>query len=84
MLAVTSQAKKKLREALQAQTANPKVAFRITPFLSEPTKFWLILDNEREDDYIIEKEGERTILLVNASLAPKLEGMLLDHQGVVH
>ena len=84
MLTVTTQAKKKLKEALLEQTANPKVAFRITPFFSEPTKFWLILDNEREDDCVIEKEGDRAILLVNASLAPKLEGMLLDHQGVMH
>lgn len=84
MLAVTPKAKKKLKEALLAQTANPKVAFRITPFFSEPTKFWLMLDSEREDDCVLEKEGGRTILLVNSSLAPKLRGMLLDHQGIAH
>jgi len=84
MLAVTKQAKKKLREILLDQTTNPKIAFRITPFCSEPTKFWLILDHEKEGDLIIENEGGRNILLANSSLAPELEGMVLDHNGLAN
>lgn len=84
MLAVTKQAKKKLSEILFDQTTNPKIAFRITPFFSEPTKFWLILDHEKEGDLIIENEGGRNILLANSSLAPELEGMVLDHNGLAN
>ena len=84
MLSVTKKAKNKLREVLLDQTTNPKIAFRITPFFSEPTKFWLILDHEKEGDLIIENEGGRNILLANSSLAPELEGMVLDHNGVTN
>ena len=84
MLAVTKKAKSKLREILLDQTTNPKIAFRITPFFSEPTKFWLILDHEKEGDLIIENEGGRNILLANSSLAPELEGMVLDHNGLAN
>jgi Fe-S cluster assembly iron-binding protein IscA len=83
MLTVTSKAKKKLKEVLLDQTTNPKIAFRITPFSLRPTKFWLILDQEKEDDLIIENEGGRNILVANSSLAPELEGMVLDHSGIV-
>jgi hypothetical protein len=84
MLTVTEQAKKKLREVLLDQTTNPKIAFRITPFFSEPTRFWLILDHETEGDLVIENEGGRNILLANSSLVPELEGMVLDHSGLAN
>jgi len=80
MITVTKKTKEKLKEALLEHTTNPKVAFRITPFFSKPTEFWLILDNEKEGDFVIENEGGRNLLLINSSLAPALEGMVLNHQ----
>jgi Fe-S cluster assembly iron-binding protein IscA len=84
MLAVTSKAKKKLKEVLLDQTTNPRIAFRITPISLKPAKFWLILDHEKEGDLIIENEGGRNILFANSSLAPELEGMVLDHNGIAN
>lgn len=80
MLTLTTQAKEKLNEALLDETTNPRIAFRITSLSLKPTKFWLILDNENEGDYVIENKDGRSILLISSRLAPKLNGMILDHQ----
>lgn len=80
MLTLTTQAKQKLNEALVDQTTNPRIAFRITTFSLKPKKFWLILDNENEGDYVIENKEGRSILFISSGLAPELDGMTLDHQ----
>ena len=80
MITITKMAKEKLKEALLEHTTNPRLAFRITPFFSNPTKFCLLLDNEQEGDFVIENEEGRNLLLINPSLAPALEGMVLNHQ----
>ena len=84
MLTLTDKAKKRLKELLLDQTTNPRIAFRITPLFSKPTKFWLILDYKNEGDLIIENEGGRNILVANFGLVHELEGMVLDHHGVTN
>jgi len=80
MITVTKKAKEKLKEALLEHTTNPRLAFRITPIFSKPTRFWLVLDNEKEGDYVIENEEGRNLLFINSCLAPELEGMVLNHK----
>ena len=80
MLTVTVNAKEKLKEALQEQTADPEVAIRIIPSPSMPNRLELVLDKEKEGDQVVESEEGTKVLLIGDDLAPALEGMIIDYQ----
>jgi len=69
MLNVTASAKEKLKEDLQKQTTDPKVAIRVTRSSSEPNRLELVLDKEKEGDQVVETGEGIKVLLIGADLA---------------
>jgi hypothetical protein len=80
MLTVTARAMKKLEEKLRDLTANPRIAFRMTALSLSPVRVFLMLDDEREDDRVVESLDGRKVLFINADIAKHLRGMTVDHQ----
>jgi len=70
----------KLEEKLRNLTANPRIAFRMTALSLSPVRAFLILDNERADDHVVESPDGRKVLFINAGIAQHLRGMTVDHQ----
>ena len=83
MLTITHQAKTKLIDALREHTKDPKMAIRITLNPALPKRLDLILDKAKRGDCIIKTEDGLMILLIQAHLASKLEGLLLDYEEVL-
>lgn len=79
MLTVTALAGGKMKEALQAETTDSKMGFRLIPYPSRPDKLKMVLDKEKEGDQVVESEGVK-ILLLSPEVAPMLEGMVFDYQ----
>jgi len=79
MLTVTTNAKEKLKEALQQQ-AEPELAIRLTPSPANPDQLQLALDKPKEEDQVVESDDGTTLLLVGPDLAPALEGITMDYQ----
>jgi len=77
MLTVTALAGEKLKEAIQAQMADPEVAIRLVPSPSMPDRLELTLDKEQVGDQVVESEGVK-VLLLGPEVAPALEGMVID------
>ncbi len=80
MVTVTERAMAKLEEKLRDLTANPRIAFRMTALSLSPVKVFLMLDDERADDHVVESPDGRKVLLINAGIAQHLSGMTVDHQ----
>ena len=80
MLRVTAKAKEKLEESLQESTKDPEIAMRVLASPSKPGKYGFTWDKEREGDQVVESEGGRKVLFIQADLATKLEGIVFDHQ----
>ena len=80
MVTVTARAMKKLEEKLRDLTANPRIAFRMTALSLSPVRVFLMLDDEREDDRVVESLDGRKVLFINADIAQHLRGMTVDHQ----
>ena len=80
MVRVTARAIEKLEEKLRDLTANPRIAFRMTAISLSPVKVFLMLDDEREDDRVVESPDGRKVLFINAGIAQHLSGMTVDHQ----
>jgi len=80
MLRVTVKARGKLEESLKEYTNDPEVAMRVLASPSTPRKYGFTLDKEREGDHVVESDGGKKILFIQADLAQELEGMVLDHQ----
>ena len=79
MVTVTTRALERLEEKLCNLTANPRVAFRMTALSLSPVRAFLMPDDEREDDRILESSNGRKVLLINADIARHLSGMTIDH-----
>ena len=79
MLTVTAEAAAKLKEAIQAQTADPEIAIRLIPSTSRPNQLDMALDKEKEGDQVVEIEGVK-VLFVSAELNEVLDGMVIDCQ----
>lgn len=77
MLTVTALAAEKLKEAIQAQTADPEVGIRLIPSSSTPNTLEMALDKEKEGDQSVESEGKKIIFL-SPELTPALAGMVID------
>ncbi len=80
MVRITARAIEKLEEKLRDLTANPRIAFRMTAISLSPVKVFLMLDDEREDDRVVESPDGRKVLFINAGIAQHLSGMTVDHQ----
>ncbi len=80
MVRVTARAIEKLEEKLRDLTANPRIAFRMTAISLSPVKVFLMLDDEREDERVVESPDGRKVLFINAGIAQHLRGMTVDHQ----
>ena len=80
MVTVTERAMEKLEEKLRDLTANPRIAFRMTALSLSPVSVFLMLDDEREDDRVLQSPDGRKVLFINADIAEHLSGMTVDHQ----
>jgi len=80
MLRATAKAKEKLEGSLQEQTKDPEMAMRVLASPSKPGKYGFTLDKEREGDHVVESEGGKKVLFIQADLAQELDGMVLDYQ----
>lgn len=83
MLTITPQAQKKLIEALQEHTKDPKMAIRITLNPSLPKRLDLILDKAKQGDCIVKTMDGVKLLVIQSHLATKLEGLLLDYEEII-
>lgn len=83
MLIVTPQAKQKLVEALHENTQDPCMAIRITINPKVPRQLDLVLDKEKRGDYVVKTKEGLKLLLIQAHLASKLEGLVLDYEETV-
>jgi Fe-S cluster assembly iron-binding protein IscA len=80
MLIVTPQAKQKLVEALHENTHDPCMAIRITVNPKAPRQLDLILDREKRGDFVVKTHEGLKLLLIQAHLASRLEGLVLDYE----
>jgi Fe-S cluster assembly iron-binding protein IscA len=76
---VTTIAKDKLKEVIQAKTAESEVGYRIVPSTSRPNQLKMVLDKEKEGDQVVESDGAK-ILFLSPEVAPMMEGMVIDYQ----
>jgi len=74
MLTVTEEAKKELKEKLLANTEDPELVLR----LKEGTggQLGLVLDRQEPDDYVVEHEETR-VLLIGKDLADVVDELTL-------
>ena len=79
MITVTTQAKEKLKQALQKQTSDPDVAMRITSNYQIANRLELILDKEKRGDKVILSTEGSKVLLVRPEIANRLRGIVLDY-----
>ena len=83
MLTVTAIALEKLKETLLEHSTNPEVAIRVTLSPSMPKQLDLILDKERRGDKVVESREGTKVLFIQANLALKLEGLVLDYEEML-
>jgi len=79
MIAITLKAKEKIEESLRTQTSDPEKAFRMVNTGSFDLPIGFILDEESEEDYVVENEEGRSILLIGPGLVEMLEGSIIDY-----
>ncbi len=53
----------------------------MTALSLSPVKVFLMLDDERANDRVVESSNGRKVLLINAEIAQHLRGMTVDHQS---
>ena len=75
MLTVTEGAKQHLKKALLAGTDDPDLGIRLTVDVSG--EYGVTLDREAPDDYVVEHEGSK-VLLVGHEVAERLAELTLD------
>lgn len=79
MLSVTSAAKEKLKNDLQAERKAPDSLIRLGPTSDDPQQFGFTLDTEKRGDLVIEdNEGEK-LLLIDEDADSVLAGAVLDY-----
>ena len=77
MLSVTESAREQLRDIVQANIDDPDFTLRLVANLSG--EFTFTVDRAREDDQMVEHEGDR-VLLVGSELGDAVEGLTIDWQ----
>ena len=75
MLTVTEGAKQHLKKALLAGTDDPELGIRLTVEVSG--EYGVALDREAPDDYVVEHEGSK-VLLMGHEVAEQLAELTLD------
>jgi len=75
MLMVTDKAKQHLRRLLMANTSDPDVGIRLK--MGKGMQFGVLLDRKMDNDYIVEHEGSK-VLLVGSEYFPLVHGAVLD------
>ena len=75
MLTVTEGAKQHLKKALLAGTDDPDLGIRLTVDVSG--EYGVTLDRGAPDDYVVEHEGSK-VLLVGHEVAERLAELTLD------
>lgn len=84
MLLLTSMAHKKLIETLQEHTHDPHLAIRVTLNSSlRPKNLDLVLDKEKSGDCVVKTRAGMNLLLIQATLASRLEGFILDYEEMM-
>ncbi|MFQ5796108.1 MAG: hypothetical protein ACE5JP_13810, partial [Candidatus Bipolaricaulia bacterium] len=76
MLTVTQSARKALKKIFDNAETQTGQSLRL---MEEQGEYQLTLDTERQDDQVVEHDGE-TVLLVDANTRAQLEGFVLDLQ----
>ena len=79
ILAVTPAAVSKLRQELQTRAIDSASGFRLVVSPLKPGQLRMVIDRDREGDFILENEGTR-ILLLSPDVATIMKGMTLDYQ----
>ena len=80
MLTVTEIAKEKFKEFLKNQATDPGTIIRIIVSLSDPNRFEIVLDKEKEGDKVVVSEGDSKLLVIAPDLDPALDGMIIDYR----
>jgi len=75
MLTVTENAKRHLKRLLVRNTTDPNLGIRLR--VSKGMQVGVLLDQKAADDYVIEHEGAK-VLMVGSELLPLVEGATLD------
>jgi len=80
MLTVTEIAKEKFKEFLKNQVTDPGTIIRIIVSPSDPNRFEIVLDKEKEGDKVVLSKGDSKLLVITPDLDPVLDGMVIDYQ----
>ena len=81
MLAVTDDAKQRLKEQLETHTEDPEVGARLV--VQTNGKYDLLADKETPGDQVVEYDGLK-VLLVGKETASHVDGRTIDLQDTVH
>ena len=79
MIAITLRAKEKIEESLAEQPRDSEKAFRMITTGSVDQPIGFILDEESEEDFVVENEEGRSILLIGPVLVEMLQGAIIDY-----
>lgn len=75
MLVVTENAKRHLKRLLVKNTSDPNLGIRLR--VGTGMQVGVLLDRKADDDYIVEHEGAK-VLIVAPDLLPLVDGATLD------
>jgi len=75
VLTVTEGARQNLKETLLSFTDNREMGLRLS--MTEPGRFGLALDKEREGDQVVEHEG-LNVLFIGLDMVDALQGTTID------
>jgi hypothetical protein len=77
-------AQKKLIETLQEHTHDPHLAIRVTlNSNARPKNLDLVLDKEKSGDCVVKTRAGMNLLLIQGTLATRLEGFILDYEEMM-
>jgi Fe-S cluster assembly iron-binding protein IscA len=79
MLSVTSSAKNKLKNQLQAEKEGEESLIRIARSSNNPHEFGFFLDKEKEGDHVIKDNERKKLLLIGENTSPVLDNFILDY-----
>lgn len=79
MVTITDRAKEEVKRVLQSRRLEPGKLLRlaIPPIWTGEGDFGIVIDTENEDDYVVEHEGEK-VLLIEGGLMGHLASAVVD------
>jgi Fe-S cluster assembly iron-binding protein IscA len=81
MITVTASAADRIRNDLQASTAEPGACIRLFRSHSTANQLDIALDKERDGDQVVVSEGINVFLL-DSELSRTLEGTIIDYEAM--